>query len=206
MKKGLLITFEGCDGSGKSTQIKLLRNFLTRKNRSVIVTREPGGTGISEKIREIILDRENSEMDWKTEALLYAAGRAQHTEETIRPALAAGKIVLCDRFADSTVAYQGYGRDLDIEGMENLNLFATGGLVPDVTFLFDGSPAVLAGRMSRRSPDRLEAAGAEFQEKVRRGYLEIAWKNPERFIIINAEKEISEVRAEIEAVLTPYLV
>ena len=176
---GLFVTFEGIDGCGKTTQVTALRDSLEAKGAKVIVIREPGATFIGEKIRSILLDNANSGMSSETEVLLYEAARAQIVSEVIRPALLAGKVVICDRFYDSSVAYQGYARGLPLESIDSLNQFATGGLEPDLTFLLDLPAEAALERMNVRegSHDRLEIEGLGFMEKVRAGYLELAGKH-----------------------------
>lgn len=176
---GLFVTFEGIDGCGKTTQVTALRDSLEAKGARVIVIREPGATFIGEKIRSILLDNANSGMSSETEVLLYEAARAQIVSEVIRPALLAGKVVICDRFYDSSVAYQGYARGLPLESIDSLNQFATGGLEPDLTFLLDLPAEAALERMNVRegSHDRLEIEGLGFMEKVRAGYLELAGKH-----------------------------
>jgi len=179
MDKGLLVTFEGIDGCGKSTQVTALKDSLEEKGTKVIVIREPGATPIGEKIRSILLDKANFVMSSETEVLLYEAARAQIVNEVIRPALRAGNVVICDRFYDSSVAYQGYARGLPLESIDSLNRFATGGLEPDLTFLLDLPAQAAWERMNIRegSHDRLEIEGLGFMEKVRAGYLELAGKH-----------------------------
>jgi len=185
--KGLFVTFEGIDGCGKTTQVTALRKSLEEKGTKVIVIREPGATLIGEKIRSILLDKANCGMSSETEVLLYEAARAQIVNEVIRPALREGKVVICDRFYDSSVAYQGYARGLPLESIDSLNRFATGGLEPDLTYLLDLSAEAAWERMNIRegSHDRLEIEGLGFMEKVRAGYLELAGKHA-RIIILDA--------------------
>ena len=187
IEKGLFVTFEGIDGCGKSTQVTALKDSLEKKGTKVIVIREPGATLIGEKIRSILLDKANSGMSSETELLLYEAARAQIVNEVIRPALKAGKVVICDRFYDSSVAYQGYARGLPLESIDSLNRFAAGGLEPDLTFLLDLPPQAARDRMNIRegSEDRLETEGLVFMEKVRAGYLELAGKHA-RIITLDA--------------------
>ena len=173
MYKGLFITIEGPDGSGKSTQIQFMKEFFQERNLACLFTREPGGTSIGEKLRGIILDKENSEMCDMTEALLYAASRAQHVEELIKPALEDGLIVVCDRFIDSSIAYQGYGRGLG-DSVRIINEFAVNGCMPDVTFLMELDPGIGKSRIEESEQDRLELEKIEFHQKVYEGYKEIA--------------------------------
>ena len=193
--KGLFITFEGIDGCGKSTQCEMLKEYLKDNNKDFIFVREPGGTVIGERIREILLDKKNTQMTARTELLLFEAARAQITDEVIKPALEEGKIVLCDRFFDSSSAYQGMARGMGMEFVAGLNMAATGGLKPDVTFFFDISAEEALERRGKRgeASDRIELAGLKFQEDVRRGYLELAKESDGRVITIDATKEIDEI-------------
>lgn len=198
MKKGMFISVEGSDGSGKSTQIELLKEYLESKNIKVVITREPGGTPISEKIREIILDNGNREMTAMTEALLYAASRAQHVAQVIKPALAEGKTVICDRFIDSSIAYQGYGRGLGT-CVRRINEYAIEGCMPDVTFLMQIEPDASSGRIANKAKDRLEQEAQQFHEAVYNGYLEMLKDQPDRIIGINARRGVEEIHADIKA-------
>lgn len=202
---GKFITIEGCDGSGKTTQSQLLEKYLRVKQVPCLFTREPGGTEISEQIRKIILNKENENMNWRTEALLYAASRAQLVGEKIVPALHKGLHVVCDRYIDSTLAYQGYGRGLSLEELKRINYFAAGGLKPDVTFLLDIDPEETFQRKAGQEKDRLEKEKIEFHQKVRYGYLELARLEPERFKIIKATQSIEEIHREIVAFLEEVL-
>ena len=196
--RGLFITIEGPDGSGKSTQIENIRKFFEDKNIEIVFTREPGGTPIGERIREIILDNRFKEMDSMTEAMLYAASRAQHVAQIIRPALEAGKVVVCDRFVDSSLAYQGYGRGLG-EDIEIINSFAIKDCMPDVTFLMKLDPDIGKHRIeeNRHDQDRLEHEKLSFHQKVYKGYLKLEEKYPDRIVGIDASKGIDEIRDEI---------
>lgn len=196
MKKGLFISIEGPDGSGKSTQIENIKQFFKDKGLDIVFTREPGGTAISERIREIILDNNCDEMCDMTEAMLYAASRAQHVHQVIKPALEAGKIVVCDRFVDSSIAYQGYGRELG-EPVSIINSFAIGDCIPDVTFLMKLDPRVGRRRISTDVQDRLEREADDFHIKVFEGYLELEKKYPERFFGIDASRSIAEIKEDI---------
>ena len=189
----MFITFEGPDGSGKSTIIQKVYDYLIENNFDVIKTREPGGSPIAEKIRNLILDTENTEMGYRTEALLYAASRAQHVEETILPALNENKIVLCDRFLISSLAYQGVGRDLGIENVRKINEFAINGVLPDFVLFFDVDPiTTLKRKSSLDTADRLEKEGNNFHERVYNGYKEIL--NSEKNIeIIDATQSVEDV-------------
>lgn len=171
MKRGLFITTEGTDGSGKTTQIKLIESYLKGKGFEVVVTREPGGTSIGEKIRSIILDTENSDMAYITEMMLYASARAQLVNELIKPSLSEGKVVICDRFIDSSYVYQGFGRNIDIELIERVNRIALDGIMPDVTLFFDIDPEVaLERRIQSTGADRIEREAMDFHRKVYNGY------------------------------------
>ena len=189
----MFITFEGPDGSGKSTIIQKVYDYLIENNYDVIKTREPGGSPIAEKIRNLILDTENIKMGYRTEALLYAASRAQHVEETILPALNENKIVLCDRFLISSLAYQGVGRDLGIENVRNINKFAINGVFPDFVLFFDVDPiTTLKRKSSLDTADRLEKEGNNFHERVYNGYKEIL--NSEKNVeIIDATQSVEDV-------------
>lgn len=206
MNKGHFFTFEGIDGAGKSSHIEAIADLLKSHGHAVIMTREPGGTDLAEKLRQMVL---NDAMDPMTEALLVFAARRDHIQKVIRPALADGKVVLCDRFTDSTWAYQGYGRGFNhgvldkLEGWvqrDHLGPAAGGDLLqPDVTFLYDLDPVVAARRLAgARAPDRFESEKAEFFERVRNGYLARASANP-RFIKINADQERDAVWADVRS-------
>ncbi|MEX1376934.1 MAG: dTMP kinase [Eubacteriales bacterium] len=194
MSKGLFITFEGLDGAGKSTQIQKVKEIFEQKGFEVVLTREPGGTEISEKIRKIILDNDNDEMSFVTEALLYAASRAQHVSQKIRPALDAGKVVICDRYVHSSIAYQGYGRGLGAEKVMDINSHAIDGLMPDISFfiLLPTDKAMERLKSSNRELDRLEVEEADFFQKVETGYLKIADKF-DNIIKIDASKSVDEI-------------
>ena len=197
MTKGLFISFEGGDGSGKSTQFRLFAEYLRNRGFDVVTTREPGGTRISEKIRAILLDPECTEMGSLTEAFLFAASRAQHVDELIRPSVEAGKIVLCDRFVDSSIVYQGFGRGLG-EQVASINSYAVRGLYPDVTFLLDISPELGRRRNGKTGKnDRLENQSMEYHSMVAEGYRKLAAAEPERFIVIDASADIEKVSSDI---------
>jgi len=193
----MFITFEGPDGSGKSTQIKLLAEFLQARGRAVVLTREPGGTGIGEQIREVVLSNKNHAITSETEALLFSAARAQIVREIILPALAAGKIVLCDRYADSTMAYQGYGLGLDHAALTAITRFATGGLVPDLTFYIDVPVEVGIARKQRGETNRLDEKALAYHQRVRAGFLEMARGEPSRWIVVDGTQAIERVQNEI---------
>lgn len=200
--KGLFITLEGPDGSGKSTIIKLLGDYFSNKGIDFIITREPGGTSISEDIRHIILDNKNTHMGGQTEALLYAASRAQHVHEKIAPALEEGKLVLCDRFVLSSLAYQGVGRNLGIESVKRINDFALGGLYPDLILFFHIDPEITLKRKTKGSSgDRLEKEGTDFHNRVYNGYMELLKLYPERIKIVDASQSVEEVfKSSIEKI------
>ncbi len=195
MNQGLFITFEGPDGSGKTTQIKRVRQFLDEKGLKTLVTREPGGTVIGEKIRTIILDPLHSEMDPIAEAMLYAASRAQHTAQVILPAIAAGYAVICDRYMDSSIAYQGYGRKLG-DSVRIINEIAVMGLIPDLTFLLMLDPEIGRRRICGEL-DRLELEKSAFLKDVYDGYLKLAEQNPERIMVIDANREMDAIESDI---------
>jgi dTMP kinase len=199
----VFITFEGPDGSGKTTQIRLLAEWLREQGRKVVLTREPGGTEISDQIRQVLHDLRNAAMDAQTEILLYSASRAQHVAQLIRPALAAGKIVISDRYADSTMAYQGYGRQLDLKALRMITAFATGGLVPDLTLYFDIAPEDGLRRRQAGGDEwnRLDAETADFHQRARAGYLELIRQEPERWVMIDANRPREEVQAKVRAVV-----
>ncbi len=196
MSRGIFISIEGPDGSGKSTQIENIKEFFHDKNMDIIFTREPGGTPIGERIRGIILDRKCSEMDPMTEAMLYAAARAQHVAQVIRPALEKGKIVICDRFVDSSIAYQGYGRKLG-EAVASINHFAVKECMPDMTILLKLDPSVGKHRISEDQQDRLEAEREAFHQEVYKGYLELEKNFPDRIVGIDADRGIDEIKVDI---------
>ena len=208
---GRFITFEGGEGCGKSTQIRLLAERLRAAGREVLLTREPGGTALAEKIRSLVREESDDPPNSRAETLLFLASRAQVVENVIRPALAAGTWVLCDRFADSTFAYQGYGRGLDLASLKGLNSFATGGLVPDRTVLLEVSPEVSAKRMRAREAatntdaDRMEKAGDDFHSRLKQGFLELAAMEPERFAVILADGSVEEVEEAVWNSIQPML-
>ena len=195
MTKGLFITFEGADGCGKTTQINLLDEYLKNKNYKTVVTLEPGGCEIGKNLRQILLHHKGFVANG-AELFLYLADRAQHIEEIVLKNVNDGKIVLCDRCIDSTVAYQGYARGGDIDKINLLNDIATGGVKPDITFVLDIESEIAQKRLTGEK-DRLEKEGLEFHKKVRFGYLELAKKYPERIKVINASKTIEEVFSEV---------
>jgi dTMP kinase len=195
---GMLVVFEGGDGAGKSTQIRLLRAAIEREGRDAVVTREPGGTAIGEGIREVLLSRASDEMADRTEALLYSAARAQHVDEVIAPALEKGAVVLCDRFIDSSIVYQGIARGLGDDQVAELNRWATGGLVPELTVLLDVDPIEGLRRATHgREADRLEAAGADFHRRVREAYRRRAEAEPGRYLVLDATRPVEELHERI---------
>ncbi|MBE6036715.1 MAG: dTMP kinase [Clostridiales bacterium] len=199
MKRGLFITFEGPDGSGKSTQIQKLNTFLQEQGHDTLLTREPGGTAISEKIRGLILDPAHKEMDPMAEALLYASSRAQLVSQVIKPALEAGKTVICDRYVDSSVAYQGYGRGLG-ESVEIINRYAVQGIMPDLTVLLLLDPASGRKRVQQAGEmDRLEQEALEFHQRVYDGYVRLAETYPERILSFSAKGEIEAIAEAIRS-------
>lgn len=192
---GIFITLEGPDGSGKSTQIRLLSDYLEKNGYQVVRTREPGGTPISEKIRDIILDIKHSEMDPVTEALLYAAARAQHVAQVVIPNLKSGKIVISDRFIDSSIVYQGFGRNLG-DCVKVINDIAIRGCMPDVTFLLKLDPQIGCSRIGR--PDRLEREKMEYHNAVYQAYLKLEREYPDRIIGIDANQTIDKIHCDIK--------
>jgi dTMP kinase len=190
--KGKLITFEGSEGSGKSTQIQLMCNYLKKKKLPVMVLREPGGVNISEQVREILLDVRNKNMGSACETLLYMASRAQLVEEQILPALKKGKIVLCDRFLDSTLAYQGYGNGVDLFFIKEVGRFATQGIAPCLTFIFDIDARAGLNRI-KRAKDRIELKALEYHNRVRRGYRAIAHQEPDRVRLVEVNRSKEEI-------------
>lgn len=204
MGNGTLISFEGPEGAGKSSILEAILPLLEEKGIPYITTREPGGVDIAEKIRQVILDPDHTSMDAKTELLLYIASRRQHLVERVLPALAAGKVVLMDRFIDSSVAYQGYGRGLSVEDIEWLNQFATDGLKPDLTLYFDLDVEEGLARIARnqeREVNRLDLEGLELHYKVRKGYLSLAEKEPERIVKIDASQSFEAVLVDVLTIL-----
>ena len=195
MNKGLFITFEGVDGCGKTTQMDLLAKYLQTQGYEVVITREPGAKGLGEKIREILLHYDG-EVSSKAESFLFLADRAQHIDKIVNPAIENGKIVLCDRHTDSTIAYQGYGRGVNIDKLRMLNNLATGDRKPDITFVFDIDIETSMSRVGQEK-DRMESSGVEFFNNVRKGFLEIAKQEPERVKVISSDKSIDEIHREV---------
>lgn len=209
--QGVFITFEGIEGCGKTSQAKLLSKYLEGQGYKVIMTREPGGTAISEAIREVLLSTDFIKMHPHTEVLLYLASRAQHIAEIIKPALQNGEIVISDRFSDSTFVYQCYVRGIDISIVETMNTFATGGISPHVTFILDVDPAEGLQRAKSRNQkqsrkeDRLESETIEFHQRVREGYLKIAREYPERIFVVRSDRDKIEVHEEIKSIVARFL-
>lgn len=202
-KKGYFITFEGADGCGKTTQSKLVQKYLEDRGYNTVWTREPGSIGLGQKIRELLLHYDG-DVAPRCEAFLFLADRSQNIENLVKPAIQQGKIVICDRHTDSTIAYQGYGRGENIEQLEYLNNLATGGMKPDLTFVFDVSTDVAMTRVGSEK-DRMESAGIEFHKKVRNGYLEIAKQETDRVKVINANNSIEQVFEDTKRILDEFL-
>ena len=203
MKKGLFITFEGADGCGKTTQMTLLAEYLNKKGIKTVLTREPGGKGLGEKVRDILLNYDGEVSD-RCESFLFLADRAQNIDIIVKPAVEKGEIVLCDRHIDSTAAYQGYGRGLNLDRINMLNNIATNGKKPDLTFVFDIDVDTSMKRVGKEK-DRMESAGIEFHNRVRKGYLEIARHEPERIKVIDASQTIEDIHKEVISILETYL-
>ena len=197
---GCFVAFEGGEGAGKSTQSRALADYLEARGHSVRRTREPGGTPAAEAIRAVLLDPANTGLDDRAEALLFAAARGDHAARVIRPALAAGDIVISDRYLDSSVAYQGVARDLGAERVADLSLWATGGLVPDLTIVLDVDPAVGLARVV--GPDRLESEPVEWHRRVRQAFLEIAAAAPDRYLVLDGTRPVEDLAVEIATVVS----
>ena len=193
----MFITFEGIDGSGKTTQVELLKLYFENLGKTVITIRDPGSTLISEKIRNILLDSNNLSISPQSETLLFTAARAQIVHEVIKPSLEKNKIVICDRFIDSTSAYQGYGRDMNLVNIGYLNKFAMQGVHPNFTFLIDISTQESTNRLNKSSLDRIELAGNDFYEKVRAGYIDLVKNFPERIFRIDGSLPIEDIHSKI---------
>lgn len=196
---GLFITFEGVEGCGKTTQINLLENWLLKRRRSPLKTHEPGGTPISERLRAVLLDPESKGMVPISEALLYAASRAQHVNDVIRPGLEAGRVVVCDRYVDSSLAYQAYARGLDFQTVMSVNQWATGGLLPDLTILLRVPAETGLGRTVGRELDRLEQESLQFHKMVEAGFEDLAVRFAERFVLIDGRDPVDEVHRRVIA-------
>ena len=202
MERGKFITFEGCDGCGKSTQLKLLSKYLTENHIPHIFTREPGGGKISEAIREILLNGKNENMTDECEALLFAAARVQHLSDRVEPALQEGKLVICDRYVDSSLAYQAYGRGLGREFVEKINAYALTNYRPDVTVFIDLTPETAFQRKHGADEnDRMEKAGMEFHKRVYEGYKTVAGEEPNRVVCVNGEQTPEEIFADVVKIL-----
>ena len=201
--KGLFITFEGADGCGKTTQLELLKLYLTGKNFDVLVTREPGSKGLGEKLRDILLNYDG-EVSEQCESFLFLADRAQHIDKVIKPAINDGKIILCDRHTDSTVAYQGYGRGLNIDEINYLNNIATNGLKPDLTIVFDVDIDTSMKRVGQNK-DRMENSGKEFFNRVRQGYLQIAKNEPQRVKVIDSTQTIEKIHTDVINLINKFI-
>ena len=204
MKCNLFITFEGPEGAGKTTVIQKIAERLEQENIAVLATREPGGIEIAEKIRAVILNPAHTAMDERTEALLYAAARSQHYFEKVRPALEDGKLVICDRFIDSSLAYQGYARGIGVDEVLAINEFAIGKKLPDLTILFDLSPEVGLARIHAhgdREVNRLDVESLAFHEKVREGYLLLVKRYPARIKVVNADQNVEQVVEDVWSIL-----
>ena len=195
--KGTFITFEGSEGSGKSTQIELVCKYLKQKKKPILFVREPGGVKISEKIRGVLLDVKNTRMSSECETLLYMAARAQLVEEVVVPALKMGKVVLCDRFLDSTIAYQGYGNGVDIKAIKSIGEFATRKIQPEITFFFDIDARKGLSRIKGRTKDRIERRAICYHNRVREGYIKIAHREPGRVKLIDAGRTKEEIFAVV---------
>jgi len=200
VSRGVFITLEGGDGSGKTTQAELLRDWLATEGRTVVRTREPGGTEVGVEVREIVLHH-RGDITPRAEALLYAADRAHHVATVVRPALERGEVVIQDRYIDSSVAYQGAGRVLDPEAVRGISDWATDGLTPDLTILLDLDADSARGRLdeARTRYDRLEAEASEFHDRVRAAYLELARAEPGRFLVVDASRPVDEIAEAIRA-------
>ena len=194
---GTFIVFEGGEGAGKSTQEALLADWLEQQGHTVVRTREPGGTPAGEAIRTVLLSNEYAGLTDRAEALLFAAARGEHVAQVIRPALEAGSVVVCDRYLDSSVAYQGYGRDLGAEHVRSLSLWATHGLLPDLTVLLDIDPVVGLSRV--QSPDRLESEPIDYHQRVRQAFLDIASTDPKRYLIVDASQSTQAIAEQIRS-------
>lgn len=203
----MFITFEGPDGSGKTTQITLLAAYLREQGFPVLTTREPGGTTIGDQVRTCLHDVGNTEMTAETEILLYSASRAQLVQEVIRPALAEGQIVLCDRFADSTIAYQGYGRGLDLDALAFITRFATGGLNPDLTVLLtlEAEHGLRRRETDGAEMNRMDLQAAAFYRRVQEGYEALAAAEPERWVVVDADRPAAAVQQDVQAIVSERL-
>lgn len=202
-ERGVFVCFEGGEGSGKSTQSRLLHEALTQRGYRVVLTFEPGDTGVGKELRRIVLSPETGDLDHRTEALLYAADKAEHIETVVRPALAAGDVVVTDRYVDSTLAYQGAGRDLDVAEVEWVARWATGDLRPHLTVVLDLAPEAGLGRFTDR--DRIEGESLEFHQRVREAFTAMAAAAPEHYLVLDARAGVDEIHRAIMARLEPLL-
>lgn len=194
---GVFIALEGGEGAGKSTQSAAVAAYLTGRGHEVVMTREPGGTAAAEAIRAVLLDPANTGLDDRAEALLFAAARADHVARVIRPALDRGAVVVTDRFVDSSIAYQGIGRDLGRDRVADLSVWATGGLLPDLTVVLDIDPAIGLSRVDR--PDRLEAEPLEWHRRVRQAFVDLAARAPDRYLVVAADRPVEAIAARVAA-------
>lgn len=200
---GLFVCFEGGEGAGKSTQSRLLRDWLVERGETVLLTFEPGDTEVGKELRRIVLDPATGELSDRTEALLYAADKAEHVDHVVLPALARGEVVITDRYVDSTLAYQGAGRTLDVREVEAVARWATGDLRPHLTVVLDLEPEAGLGRFDER--DRIEGQSLEFHQRVRQGFLELAAADPDHYVVLDARAPIGEIAASIQARIAPLL-
>ena len=193
--RGLFVCFEGGDGAGKSTQSRLLRDWLAERGETVVLTFEPGDTEVGRKVRGIVLSPETGDLSPRTEALLYAADKAEHVHTVVRPALERGEVVITDRYVDSALAYQGAGRALAVDEVERLNRWATGDLRPHLTVVLDLEPEAGLGRFDAR--DRIEAAGVDLHRRARQGFLDLAARDPEHYVVLDARATVEEIAADV---------
>ncbi len=200
---GVFVCFEGGEGGGKSTQSRLLHEWLSGQGVTTVLTRQPGGTEVGQRIRQIVLSPETGDLAHRTEALLYAADKAEHVETVLLPALRRGEVVITDRYVDSAIAYQGSGRDLVADEVAQVNYWATGGLRPHLTVVLDVAPQDGLGRFAER--DRIEAEGIDFHERVREAFLALAAREPDHYLVLDAKAPIEEIHAAVRAAVTPYL-
>jgi dTMP kinase len=201
--RGLFVCFEGGEGAGKSTQSRLLRDWLVERGQTVLLTFEPGDTEVGKELRRIVLDPATGELSDRTEALLYAADKAEHVDHVVLPALARGEVVITDRYVDSTLAYQGAGRTLDVREVEAVARWATGDLRPHLTVVLDLEPEAGLGRFDER--DRIEGQSLEFHQRVRQGFLDLAAADPDHYVVLDARAPIDEIAASIQARIAPLL-
>jgi dTMP kinase len=202
-EQGLFVCFEGGEGAGKSTQSRLLRDWLVERGQTVLLTFEPGDTEVGKELRRIVLDPATGELSDRTEALLYAADKAEHVDTVVMPALERGEVVITDRYVDSTLAYQGAGRTLDVREVEAVARWATGDLRPHLTVVLDLEPEAGLGRFDER--DRIEGQSLEFHQRVRQGFLDLAAADPDHYVVLDARAPIDEIAASIQARIAPLL-